>query len=222
MMTIKHLIAGSVITAAVSTALVLGGTTTAQAQVFPTPTPIGPGSVSKPVYTVPSLPGFHLPAELWTKYGPQVKPRAPQPFSVLPTNCTHTVGGYLLSVFASEGYVLTGDTSVHGTQDPQLLALLAGHPSISCRWVQPRTGAIVDITDAIGIDDGAVSARLRELHFTEPGPTQGFQTHVDGSWYDHGVVPGRGGWTIASANDASDLFGLVMQDGQGALYALNP
>jgi hypothetical protein len=221
MMTIKHLIAGAVVTAAVSTALVLTSAVGANAQVFPTPTPIGPGSVAKPIYTQPSLPGFHLPAELWTKYGPLPMPKKPQPYSVLPANCSHAVSPYLLGVFASEGYVFTGDTSVHATHDPQLLALLAGHTQISCRWVQPHTGVILDVTDAIGIDDAAVAARLRATGFSEPGPIHGFQQHVDGVWYEQDVFPGQGGWTLVSATDNTDLFGLIMQDAPEALWELN-
>src|SRR5476651_1983750 len=91
MMTIKHLIAGTVVTAAVTSALVLGSAVGAQAQVFPTPTPIGPGSVSKPIYTQPSLPGFHLPSELWTHYGPPFKPSAlPQYAHVLDCSTVFT------------------------------------------------------------------------------------------------------------------------------------
>lgn len=221
-MTIKHLIAGAVVTAAVTSALVLGSAVGAQAQVFPTPTPIGPGSVNKPIYTVPSYPGFHAPAQLWTKYGPQVKPSAPVPFSVVPPNCPSTISPYLVNLFAMQGYIPTGDTSVHATSDPQLLALLSHASStITCQWVN-RTGGIVNLTDAIGIDDGAVAARLHALGFSDPGPVSGYQYFADGTSYDQAVMPGRGGWTLASTSgSANDVFGLLMQDGQDHLWGVN-
>jgi hypothetical protein len=222
MMTIKHLIAGAVVTAAVTSALVLGGAATAQAQVFPTPTPIGPGSVNKPIYNTPSLPGFRLPQELWTKYGPQVKPSALVPFSVLPADCPSSVSPYLVNLFAMQGYIRTSDTSVHATSDPQLLALLSHASStITCQWVN-RTGGIVNLTDAIGIDDGAVATRLHALGFSDPGPIHGYQLYADGTSYDQAVMPGRGGWTLVSTSgSANDVFGLIMQDGQDHLWAVN-
>ena len=221
-MTIKHLIAGAVVTAAVSTALVLGSAVGAEASIFPTPTPVGPGSVSKPISNVPSYPGFHAPAQLWTHYGPQVKPSAPVPFSVLPSNCPSTVSPYLVTLFAMEGYIPTSDTSVHATSDSQLLALLSHASStITCQWVN-RTGGIVNVTDAIGIDDGAVATRLHALGFSDPGPTNGYEFFADGTSYDQAVMPGRGGWTLVSTSgSANDVFGLVMQDGQDRLWAVN-
>ncbi|MEO7720713.1 MAG: hypothetical protein ABIS08_02220 [Pseudolysinimonas sp.] len=223
MMTIKHLIAGAVVTVAVTSALVLGGAVGAQAQIFPTPTPIGPGSVNKPIYTQPNYPGFHAPSQLWTKYPWfQVKPSAPTPFSVLPANCPATVSRELVTLFAMQGYIPTGDTTVHATSDPQLLALLS-HASrtITCQWVN-RTGGIVNLTDAIGIDDGAVAARLHALGFTDPGPIHGYQYFADGTSYDQAVMPARGGWTLVSTSgSANDVFGLIMQDGQDHLWAVN-
>jgi len=220
-MNLKHLLAGSIVTAAVATALVLGGTATAQASIFPPPKPIGPGSVTKPIYNAPSYPGFHLPAELWTKYGPQIKPSAPQPFTVLPASCGAAVGHQLQTMLDSEGYTFTGDSAVHATQDPQLLALLAGHPSVSCRWVQFRTGARVDVTDAIGIDNTAVSTRLRELGFSDPTPWEYPSLDVDGVLYTQNATNSQGGWTLVAVTDNSDLRGLVGTTAADTLLGLN-
>lgn len=180
-MNLKHLVAGTVVTAAVSTALVLGSAVGAQASIFPTPTPIGPGSFSDPIYTNPSLPGFHLPKELWTKYGPQVQPKRVHPYSHV-LDCSDVFSADSNNALASEGYVLTSDHAIHATADySQLIDLLNAGTSISCRWVQDSTGAIVDVTTAIRVDDGAFASRLRSTGFAEPGPTQGFhRTDADG------------------------------------------
>jgi hypothetical protein len=222
MMTIKHLIAGAVVTAAVSTALVLTTAVGANAQVFPTPTPIGPGSVAKPIYTQPSLPGFHLPAELWTKYGPQVKPSALPKYSVL-LSCGADFSPYAYAALAREGYTLTGDSTPYATDDPQLLSLLAAGNSVSCRWVQRSTGAIVDVTTAINVNDAAFVARLRATGYAEPGPVQGFHrtdadtnrtTTVD-------VATGQGGIDIITFDwNRTDLT-YLFQDIEAQFYNAN-
>jgi len=89
------------------------------------------------------------------------------------------------------------------------------------QWVN-RTGGIVNLTDAIGIDDGAVATRLHALGFSDPGPIHGYQLYADGTSYDQAVMPGRGGWTLVSTSgSANDVFGLIMQDGQDHLWAVN-
>jgi len=173
MMNLKHLLAGTVVTAAVTATLVLGGAVSAQASIFPPPTPIGPGDVTKPIYTQPNLPGFHLPKELWTWYGPLFKPSALPPYTHV-LDCAHVFSDLANSALVGEGYVLSSDHAIHATTDPQLLALLNAGTSNSCRWVQSKTGAIVDTTTAINVNDGTFASRLRSTGFAEPGPTQGF------------------------------------------------
>ncbi len=206
MMNLKHLLAGTVVTAAVCTALVLGSAVGAQAQVFPTPTPIGPGSVSKPIYTEPSLPGFHLPAELWTKYGPQVKPSAlPKYEHVL--DCSAVFSTYANNALAGEGYLLTTDHAIYATDDTQLVTLLNAGTSTSCRWVQSKTGAIVDVTTAIGVSDAAFADRLRSTGFAEPDGVQGFhRVDADGRTETIDVASGQGGVDLITFDwDRTDL-----------------
>ena len=131
MMTIKHLIAGAVVTVAVTSALVLGSAVTAQASIFPPPTPVGPGKIDLPIYTQPSLPGFHLPKELWTKYGPQVQPKRPHPYTHA-LGCPDVFTPYATAALAREGYVLTSDSAIHVTTDP-----LIGGPDSDSWWDVP-------------------------------------------------------------------------------------
>jgi len=221
MMTIKHLIAGAVVTVAVTSALVLGGAATAQAQVFPTPTPIGPGDVTKDIYTVPSTPGFHLPAELWTWYGPPVKPSAlPKYTHVL--DCAHVFTPYANSALATEGYVLSSDHAIHATTDPQLLALLNAGTSNSCRWVQSKTGAIVDTTTAVNVNDGTFASRLRSTGFAEPTGTQGFhRTDSNGRTETVDVADYQGGIDYITFDwNRTDLT-FLFQDINGTFWDAN-
>lgn len=222
MMTIKHLIASAVVTAAVATALTLGGATAAQAQIFPTPTPIGPSSVNKPIYTQPSYPGFHLPAELWTKYGRLPMPKHLQPYRVLPS-CSTIFSPYALTALAREGYGLTGDSTPYATSDPQLLSLLAAGRSTNCRWVQRTTGAIVDVTMAINMDDAAFAARLRATGFAEPGPTQGFhRLDTDTNRTETvDVAAGQGGVDIITFDWSRTDLTFLFQDLEASFWNAN-
>ena len=201
-MTIKHLIAGAVVTAAVTSALVLGSAVGAQAQVFPTPTPIGPGSVSKPIYTQPSLPGFHLPAALWTKYGPQVKPSSGlHPYTVLPT-CATLFEPVYYTELADAGFALTSDHTPRATRDPQLLALLASAYSVNCDFVNSR-GSHLDISLAIYVNDAAVASRLDALGFSAgDGANSRSKVFADGHTEAQDVA--QGGWSLTSW-DNSDV-----------------
>ena len=212
-MNLKHLLAGTVVTAAVTTALVLGGAAGAQAQIFPTPTPIGPGSVTKPIYTVPSLPGFHLPKELWTWYGPRVKTTAY--FRNLPT-CTTLFPSAFYDDLRNAGYALTSDTAVHATRDPQLLALIPAAHSISCDFVKASTGGHIDITLAIDVNDAAATSRLGALGYSAPaGPHGWTATFSDGHSESQDLFTGLGGWILASSSDNDPLLAEI----DNGLYA---
>ena len=221
-MTIKHLIAGAVVTAAVSAALVLGSAVGAQAQVFPTPTPIPPKSVNQPIYTVPSYPGFHLPSQLWTKVGPLPDTRHTQyPWRILPT-CDSLFEPDYYTELANAGYIATTDTRPLATQDPQLLALLAAGASVSCDFVNYKTGAHIDITDAVYVNDAAVDARLDALGYTPDGPTMGRTKYFDSTsrLEIQDAANGLGGWDLISYSGTPVLIDL--EPGlDSALAALN-
>lgn len=220
MMTIKHLIAGAVVTAAVSTALVLGGAATAQASIFPPPTPIGPGSVSKPIYTVPSMRGFHLPKELWTWYGPQVRPSSGlHPYTVLPA-CATLFEPVFYSELADAGFALTADHTPRATRDPQLLAQLASAYSVNCDFVNSR-GSHVDISLAIYVNDAAVSNRLDALGYSAAdGITSRTKVFADGHTEAQDVALGQGGWDLTSW-DNSDAPGDIQPAVASVFGALN-
>jgi len=226
MMTIKHLIAGAVVTAAVTSALVLGSAVTAQASIFPPPTPIGPGKVDLPIYTQPSLPGFHLPKELWTKYGPQVQPKRPHPYTHA-LGCPDVFTPYATAALAREGYVLTSDSAIHVTTDPQLVALLTSGPStttqsISCRWVQTSTGAIVDVTTAINVNDEAFTSRLRSTGFAEPTGAQGFsRVDADGRTETVDVAALRGGVDYIAFDWSRTDLTFLLQDVEQSFWTAN-
>lgn len=206
MMTIKHLIAGAVVTAAVSTALVLGGAASAQATIFPPPKPIGPGDVTKPIYTQPGLRGFHLPKELWTWYGPQVKPSSRlHPYTVLPT-CTTLFEPVFYSELTDAGFALTADHTPRATRDPQLLAQLASAYSVNCDFVNAR-GSHVDISLAIYVNDAAVSNRLDALGYSAPDALSSrTKVFADGHTEAQDIALGEGGWDLTSW-DNSDIPG---------------
>jgi hypothetical protein len=208
MMTIKHLIAGAVVTAAVSTALVLSSAVGANAQVFPTPTPIGPGSFnSKPIYTVPSLPGFHLPAELWTKYGPQPKPSTSRhAYTVLPT-CSTLFAPVFYSELSGAGYALTADHSVRATQDAQLLSVLASAISVSCDFANASTGRHFDVTLAVYANDAAANARLDALGYSAATGANGRTKYFPATMRTEiqQVALGQGGWELVSYDGPIDL-----------------
>lgn len=203
MMTIKHLIAGAVVTAAVSTALVLGSAVGANAQVFPTPTPIRPPSTNQPIYNQPSYPGFHVPSSMWIKYAPVKPSSAPQPvlhdFTVLPS-CSTALDPLFAEDLFNGGYALSTDSTVRATQDPQLVALITAANSINCDFVNTSTGSHIDFALVINVDDVAVAARLHVLGYTDPGPTMGYEkdfadtmrTEVQDVW------SGQRGWSLAS------------------------
>jgi hypothetical protein len=219
-MTIKHLIAGAVVTVAVTSALVLGGAAGAQATIFPTPTPHGPGSVNKPIYTVPSLPGFHLPKELWTWYGPPVQPKSAI-YRNLPT-CTTLFPSSFYDDVRNAGYALTTDGAVHATRDSQLLALIPAAHSINCDFVNASTGGHIDITLAISVDDTAVSSRLSALGYTAPGGANGWTaTFPDGRSEVQDVATGLGGWDLMSSSNHDPFLDNVENQLYANFMALN-
>jgi len=219
-MNLKHLLAGTVVTAAVTAALVLGGAASAQASIFPPPTPIGPGDITKDIYTVPSTPGFHLPAELWTWYGPQVKPKSPY-FTVLPT-CSTLFPAAVYDDLRAAGYTLTTDTTVHATRDPQLLALIPAAHSINCDFVNVSTKGQIDITVATYVDDAAVTARLGALGYSAPGGSHGWTaTFADGHSERQDVITGLGGWDLLSSSNNDPILENLENGVYGTFYNAN-
>jgi len=220
MMNVKHLLAGTVVTAAVSTALVLSSAVGAQAMIFPPPTPIGPGSVSKPINTVPSMRGFHLPQELWTKYGRQVKPSWVQPYTVLPT-CATLFDPIFYSDLGDGGFALTADHTLRATRDPQLLALLASAQSVNCDFVNSATGSHIDISVAVHANDGAVSNRLDALGYSAPDVLSSrTKVFADGHIEAQDVALGRGGWDLTSWDSAGTPTDF-QSSLQGTLFQIN-
>jgi len=144
-MALKHFLATAA-TAAIVTALVAVGAGTAQA----TPLPVPPGPINLPIYTQPSLPGFHLPPSIRVlKPGPVLKPAVPvqfRAFGVAPTSCDQLFPGGT----PQAGAVLSADHTVRSTTDSILVALLNAQPSLlNCSWTNPSTGLQLEVSVAL-------------------------------------------------------------------------
>ncbi|MEO6116266.1 MAG: hypothetical protein ABIP33_07775 [Pseudolysinimonas sp.] len=222
-MTIKHLIAGAVVTVAVTSALVLGSAVGAQAQIFPTPTPINPPSTNLPIYTQPSYPGFHVPAQILAAPGSKfpLKPRSygPHAYTALPT-CSTLFPSVFYSELSDAGYALTTDHSVRATQDPQLLSVLASAISVSCDFANASTGRHFDVTLAVYANDAAANARLDALGYSAASGAGGRTKYFAASMRTEIQVAavGQGGWSLVSYDGPVDLgdlsaaVGSVFQD----------
>lgn len=199
-MALKHLLA----TAAVTGALVVAGSLGAiGAQA--TPLPVPPGPINLPIYTQPSLPGFHLPANLWQKRGPVLKPAIPPqfiPFRVLPTSCAQ--------VFATgapqPGASLSADHSVRATTDPNLVALLNAQPSLNCSWTNSTTGSQVNVS--VALISSSLIAPLG-TYFSAQGyvgggvGTIGVDYWTNATVTEEEAVSTNDFWVVVSANDSS-------------------
>jgi len=215
-MALKHLIA----TAAVTGALVAAGTlgaVSAQA----TPLPVPPGPINLPIYTQPSLPGFHLPSNLWQKRGPVLKPAIPPqfiPFHALPSSCPQVFATGAPQV----GAALSADHSVRATTDPNLVALLNAQPSLNCNWTNSATGSQVNVSVAL-ISSSLIAPLV--AYFSAQGyvgggvGTTGVNYWTNETGTEEEAVSTNGFWVVVSANDSStseDQYEIIQN-----LFAIN-